>query len=144
MHLGSVLAVERWNSIVTQAANDWGVPAEWIKAVIEVESSGNPNAYNPADPGGARGLMQIIASTARAYGVEDLAELFDPVVNIAVGTHLLSDLRRRYGDDFRRVYSAYNSGGPDKWTWSEQVAANVARALSALEGYAGQAVETAG
>jgi len=143
-YLGGPSAVEQWNPIVNQAAADWGVPVEWIKAVIQVESGGNPDAFNRSDPGGSRGLMQISGPTARAYGVEDLDTLFDPVLNIAVGTHLLSDLRRSYGDDFRRVYSAYNSGGPDKWTWSAQVAANVERALGALAGYAGEVFEQAG
>lgn len=121
-----------FDSIIESAASFWDVPESWIRAVIQVESSWNPNAYNPNDPGGARGLMQITGPTARAYGVTDLSTLFDPAVNIGVGTQLLADLRRSYGDNFQRVYSAYNSGNPDLWLTSNQVAANVLRAVAAL------------
>lgn len=121
-----------FDAIIAGAASKWSVPEEWISAVIQTESSGNPMAFNPNDPGGARGLMQITAPTARSYGVVDLNKLFDPAYNIEVGTHLLHDLISRYGMDFRRVYSAYNSGNPDLWQTSSEVAANVARALSNL------------
>lgn len=121
-----------FDDIITQAADSWSVPESWIRAVIQVESGWNPNAYNPNDPDGARGLMQIIGPTARAYGIVDLSSLYDPVINIAVGTHLLSDLRNQYGNDFQRVYSAYNSGNPDLWQTSSEVAGNVARAMAAL------------
>jgi soluble lytic murein transglycosylase-like protein len=117
---------------IQTSANRYGVPVSWVQAVISVESNWNPNAYNANDPGGARGLMQIIEPTARAYGVTDLSTLFDPTVNIDVGTHLLGDLRQRYGDDFQAVYSAYNSGSATLWQTSAQVAANVEKAVEAL------------
>lgn len=117
---------------ISQAAAKWGVPETWIQAVIQTESSWNTNAYNANDPGGARGLMQVIASTARAYGVTDLSSLFIPSVGIDVGTHLLHDLRQSYGEDFQRVYSAYNSGKPDLWQTSAQVAAHVQTAMANL------------
>ncbi len=119
-----------YDDLIAAASAKWGVPQSWIGGVIQRESSFNANAYNPNDPGGARGLMQIIAATAHAYGVTDLSTLFDPAVNIDVGTHLLSDLRVNYGDDFQRVYSAYNSGKPDAYLTSSEVATNVAAAVS--------------
>ncbi len=82
--------------------------------------------------------MQISRATALAYGVVNVDTLFDPAVNIDIGTHLLSDLRASYGDDFRAVYSAYNSGSAAAWQTSAQVFANVQRALSALADYASQ------
>ena len=127
-----------FESFIDASSREYGVPVSWIQAVIQTESSWNPNAYNASDPGGARGLMQIIAATARAYGVTNLSDLFDPATNIDIGTHLLSDIAQGLhvinwdSADFRRVYSAYNSGNPDKWETSSQVAANVQRALGAL------------
>lgn len=125
-----------FDALIQDASLRYGVGSDWIRAVIDVESNFNPDAFNPNDPGGAYGLMQIIAATARGYGVTDLSTLFDPAVNIDVGTHLLSDLQALYGKDFRRVYSAYNSGDPDAWETSSEVRANVQRALEALGRYA--------
>lgn len=118
--------------IISGAASRYNVPESWIRAVIDVESGWNPEAFNPNDPGGAWGLMQIIASTARGYGITDLSTLFDPAVNIDIGTHLIHDIGET---DFRRMYSAYNSGDPDLWETSSEVAANVQRALEALGRY---------
>lgn len=116
------------------AAARYNVPSSWVRAVIETESSWNPNAHNASDPTGAYGLMQILYRTAQALGYSGPPEgLYDPALNIDLGTKLLGQLRQSYGDDFRRVYSAYNSGKPDLWQTSTQVATNVGRALTALE-----------
>ncbi len=120
---------------ISAASAAWGIPISWIQAVIQTESSWNPQAFNASDPGGARGLMQIIGPTASAYGVTDLETLFDPAVNIDIGTHLLHDIRGRVGDDVQAIYSAYNSGSPTKYLTSSEVAANVARFVANLETY---------
>src|SRR5215468_9300352 len=99
---------------INRASATWGIPVPWIQAVIATESNWNANAYNASDPGGARGLMQIIGPTAQGYGVVDLDTLFIPSVNIDLGTHLLADIRARVGDDVSAIYSAYNSGDPNK------------------------------
>ncbi len=121
-----------FEDFIRASAQQWNVPEAWIGAVIQAESSWNPNAWNQSDPGGSRGLMQISGPTATAYGVLNPQALFDPALNIDVGTHLLHDLRSSYGDDLRRVYSAYNSGKPDLYLTSSQVANNVERVLAAL------------
>ncbi len=120
-----------YDDLIAAASQKWSVPDWWIAGVIQAESSWNPNAVNLSDPGGSRGLMQISGPTAHAYGISDLSTLFDPAVNIDVGTHLLSDLRSSYGDDLRRVYSAYNSGKADLYLTSSEVANNVERVLAA-------------
>lgn len=130
-----------FDEIINAAASTYNVPVPWIQAVIETESSWNPDAYNPNDPSGAWGLMQILFTTAKGLGYGGTAEgLFDPETNINLGSKLLGMLRDRYGDDFRRVYSAYNSGNPDLWETSSQVGANVRRALTALQKWIDAAV----
>src|SRR5436190_17055569 len=128
--------------IISTAAYWYDVPVPWIRAVIDVESGWNATAYrfeakiNDA----SYGLMQLLYRTAQGLGFTGQPEdLYDPAVNIDLGARLLGQLRARYGDDFRRVYSAYNSGRPDLWETSAQVAANVARALKALAKYLTQA-----
>jgi soluble lytic murein transglycosylase-like protein len=128
---------------IQQAAVAHSVPAIWIKAVIETESNWDPEAYRaePQINDASYGLMQLLSSTARGLGFNGPVEqLFIPAVNIPLGTKLLGQHRRKYGDDFRRVYSAYNSGRPDLYLTSTQVAANVKRAVDALETYAAEAV----
>lgn len=132
-----------FDSEISSAAYSYSVPESWIRAVIQVESNWNPNAFNPNDPGGSRGLMQISGPTAHAYGVTDLDQLFDPLYNISIGSRILSDLRSRFGDDFRAVYSAYNSGSGTLWQTSAQVADHVSKALAALANWTDTAVDWA-
>lgn len=129
-----------FDDIIATMAARYGVPPAWIYAVIEVESAFDPNAYRaePKISDASYGLMQLLSRTARGLGFEgDVSGLFEPAVNIELGTKLLGQLRASYGDDFQRVYSAYNSGNPDKWETSSEVAAHVARAVSALQHWVG-------
>jgi soluble lytic murein transglycosylase-like protein len=124
-----------FDGLISASSARWSVPFAWIKAVIGTESNFDPEAYR-ADPrigDASYGLMQLLSRTAAGLGFRgDPAELFDPALNIELGTELLSQLRGSYGDDFRRVYSAYNSGNPDRWETSSEVARNVNRALDWL------------
>lgn len=125
-----------YDAEISQASQQYQVPEEWIRAVIETESSWNPNAYkyeakiNDA----SYGLMQILGKTAIGLGFEGdvYNDLYDPALNIDLGTMDLAQLIRSYGTDFRRVYSAYNSGNPDLWQTSQEVAAHVANAVNNL------------
>ena len=80
-----------------------GVPAELLKAVCIAESRMNPNAVSPA---GARGLMQIIPSTARALGVTDS---FDPTQSITGGATYLAKQVETFGS-YPLAVAAYNAG----------------------------------
>lgn len=120
---------------IQQASQTHQVPVSWIQAVIETESSWNTKAYRaePRINDASYGLMQLLYKTAAGLGYTGTPQgLYDPATNIELGTKLLAQLRAQHGDDFRRVYSAYNSGSPDMWQRSTQVAANVARAVDNL------------
>jgi soluble lytic murein transglycosylase-like protein len=58
--------------------------------------------------------------------------LFDPETNINLGVKLIGQLRRMYGEDVQRVYSAYNSGKPDLYLTSSDVAQHVNNLLANL------------
>ena len=80
-----------------------GLDADLIKAVIYVESAGNPRAVSPK---GAAGLMQLMPGTAAELGLEDL---FDPELNIASGTRYLRSLLDRFHSVELALW-AYNAG----------------------------------
>lgn len=125
-----------FDSEIRAAGLRYNVPEVWIRAVIATESNWDPNAFRaePAINDASRGLMQVLLKTARGLGYTGAADgLFDPATSIDLGSKLLGDLRRRYGDDARRIYSAYNSGRPDLWETSSQVRANVERFVRNLE-----------
>ena len=64
---------------ILRAAQTYKVDAALIRAIIFAESNYNPQAVSRA---GARGLMQLMPTTARWLGVEDP---FDPELNIDGG-----------------------------------------------------------
>ena len=95
-----------YHEFVLAAASRYGLDAELISSVIEVESNFNPNAISAKN---ARGLMQLLPETAARLGVKDI---FDPKENIDAGTHYLHDLLQLYNNDLTLALAAYNAG-PD-------------------------------
>jgi soluble lytic murein transglycosylase-like protein len=95
---------KRFDAIIKTAATRYGVQEGLIKAVIKMESNFNPKAVSRA---GARGLMQLMPSTAAGLGVKDS---FDPEQNIMAGTRFLQELLKKYGGDLDSTLAAYNWG----------------------------------
>ncbi len=75
-----------------------------MHSVIRAESNYNPAAVSPK---GAQGLMQLIPSTARRFGVTDT---FDAAENIEGGVRYLRFLLDYYHDDYTKSIAAYNAG----------------------------------
>jgi soluble lytic murein transglycosylase-like protein len=89
---------------IYDAADKYFICPELIMAIVETESSGDPNAQN----GSCIGLMQVSApfhqERMERLGVTDLR---DPAGNILVGTDYLAELAARY-DDLPVVLMLYN------------------------------------
>lgn len=87
-----------------QAAKQTDLDVDLLKAVVEVESGGNSSAVSGA---GAKGLMQLIDSTAKELGVQDS---FDPHQNALGGATYLKKQLQRFGGNLRLALAAYNAG----------------------------------
>ena len=85
-------------------AAEHSLPPQLIHSVIKVESNYNPHAVSNK---GALGLMQLIPSTARRFGVNDV---FNPVQNIEGGAKYLRYLLDLYGEYYPLALAAYNAG----------------------------------
>ncbi|HEY0846579.1 MAG TPA: lytic transglycosylase domain-containing protein [Noviherbaspirillum sp.] len=90
--------------LVQRAAQNHGLHAALLKAIIEVESGFNARARSPK---GAIGLMQVMPATAARYGHFDL---YSPEQNVDVGARYLRDLLNMFKGDVRLAVAAYNAG----------------------------------
>lgn len=89
---------------VQEAAAKYNIPAAYIRAVIDTESSGDPRAFSTA---GARGLMQLKAGAQADTGTMDP---YDPRQNIMGGTAYLRMQLDRFGGNMAKALMAYRVG----------------------------------
>jgi soluble lytic murein transglycosylase len=93
-----------------------------VLALIRQESMFDPSARSHAD---ARGLMQLLPSTAEQVALSrgrhfDVQSLYEPDVNIALGTAHFLDLLDRYGGDAIKALAAYNGGVDAVTKWEHR------------------------
>lgn len=96
--------LEHYESIIIEAAERHGLDSSLIKAVIASESAGNANAHSNKN---AKGLMQLIDSTATAMGVNDV---WNPRDNILGGTKYLKQMLQKFDGDLKLALASYNAG----------------------------------
>ena len=100
--------------------NATSISKTFAMAISRQESAWNPQAQSSAN---ARGLMQLLPSTAKATASHaklpytDDAELFKPLNNILLGTAYLAELNAKYPNNRILIASAYNAGEHrvEKW-----------------------------
>lgn len=99
--------------IIEKTAREYDLDPLLVHAVIQVESAFNVNAVSPK---GAEGLMQLIPSTARRFGVRNS---FNAEENIRGGVRYLKHLSQLFNNDLRLTLAAYNAGegAVSKYNW---------------------------
>jgi soluble lytic murein transglycosylase-like protein len=90
--------------VVNSASAAYHLDPDLVNSVIHAESGFNSHAVSPK---GARGLMQLMPSTADTLGVNDA---FDPQENVGGGSRYLRELLERYNFDLVKALAAYNAG----------------------------------
>ncbi len=107
---------------VLKEARTHKLPPELVWGVIRQESAFNRRAVSRS---GARGLMQLMPATARevarklGLALDDAEALFDPALNIALGSAYLAELEARFGQRPALIAAAYNAGPNRVQRWLE-------------------------
>ena len=91
-------------ALVDNIAATHEVDPALVRAVMKTESNFNRYAVSPK---GAMGLMQLIPTTGRRYGVRDF---FDPQQNIDAGVRYLKFLLQKFNGNLDLSLAAYNAG----------------------------------
>lgn len=93
-----------YDPVIADVAARYRVDKSLVKAVIRTESGFQPQAISPK---GARGLMQLMPTTASMHGVRNIHE---PSENIEGGVQHLRMLLDRYKENVVLALAAYNAG----------------------------------
>jgi len=89
---------------VAAYARHYNVPAKFVRAIVEQESSWRPF---PVSSKGAAGLMQLMPLTAARLGVRDRCNIGE---NVSGGVRYLAWLMRKFSGDLRLAAAAYLAG----------------------------------
>lgn len=107
---------------VEKYAKEYDIDKLYIYAIIKAESNFNEKANSQS---GAKGLMQIMDSTAKdiakTIGInnEEEFDLYNPSINIMLGTKYFSDLLKEYNGNIDLALAAYNAGKGNIKKWIE-------------------------
>lgn len=100
-------SVDRFAEFIEEASARFTLPACWIRAVMQVESSGDVHAISSR---GAMGLLQLMPGTwvelSVRYGLG--LDPFDPRDNILAGSGYLKEMYDRFGT--AGFLAAYHAG----------------------------------
>jgi soluble lytic murein transglycosylase len=112
----------RYADIVAKHAKNAGLDTPLVLSLIRQESAFKPNARSSAN---ARGLMQLLPSTARETAAAarltraQAENLYDPEINIRLGTTYFAAMLKRHGRP-ELALAAYNAGGARVARWSKE------------------------
>lgn len=97
----------RHEQTIAAVARHYGLEPALLKALVAVESSFNDKARSPAN---ARGLTQVLPSTARDVGLQDPeTNLYQAELGLAAGAAYLRQMWFEFRD-WQLALAAYNAG----------------------------------
>ena len=101
-----------WRPYIREAASRFGVPEQWVRAVMRQESGGHQYLHGQltTSSAGAMGLMQVMPATydglRQRYALG--SDPYDPRDNIMAGTAYIREMYDRFGSP--GFLAAYNAG----------------------------------
>ena len=113
----------KYKEYAEKYAEEYGVDELLIYAIIKSESNFKENSTSSS---GAVGLMQLMEETAKeaAQKIEDKYiskdELYNPELNIKLGTYYFSELLQKYDGNIELALIAYNAGTGNVANWIEK------------------------
>ncbi len=102
----------KYDKLIDEASKHFDVDAALVSAVIKAESDYNPREVSNK---GARGLMQLMPSTALRFGVTNS---FDPEANVYGGVRYLHWLLQTFDGNADLAVAAYNAGEGAVWKYN--------------------------
>lgn len=105
---------------VLASARNAGVDPAWAFAIIRAETAWQTDAQSGAN---ARGLMQLLPGTAKLVAqrsglpYDGADSLYDPAINIPLGTQYLANLAMRFDGSPWLASAAYNAGPVNAQRW---------------------------
>jgi soluble lytic murein transglycosylase len=112
-----------WADLVFEQSARYSVDPLLLLAVMRQESSFDPRAQSPAQ---ARGLTQVVPSTAQAIAARlgreyfDLRDLFKPAVSLEFGSWYLAQLLKEWDGRPIHALAAYNAGSGNVTRWQQR------------------------
>jgi len=112
-----------WDS-VQEKTQERGIDPYLVLALIRQESLFDARARSPA---AALGLMQLIPPTAARVAKQiglpapSQEKLFEPELNLTLGTQYLKDLLERYSNNWFKAIAAYNAGEAAVDRWEKEI-----------------------
>ena len=114
-----------YQDYISKASARYSVDPYLVAAVIECESNWNSDAESYR---GAQGLMQLMPPTAQwvaelhslPFDAEEPQSLYDPELNIYLGSYYLAWLLERFQQQKVEALAAYNAGQHQVDEWLER------------------------
>ncbi len=108
---------------ISEASERFNIKKEYVYSIIRQESAFNTKARSFAD---AFGLMQVIPKKAQELSKKlkvpyrRLNDLYNPAVNVPIGTAILKDNLDRYSGNFVTSTASYNAGDTPVKRWLKE------------------------
>ena len=109
-----------YQTLIKKYSEKYDVDPYLVAAIINVESKFDKNAVSNKN---ARGLMQIAPITGKWASEElniddfDVEDLFDPELNIMIGSWYLNILSQEFDNNLQLILAAYNAGSGNVVRW---------------------------
>lgn len=109
-----------YKNLILKHSKEYEIDPYLVASVINVESKYDKNAVSIKD---ARGLMQIGPQTGQwaseVLGIDNYTPelLYDPDINIRIGTWYLNTLFKEFNGNMQLVLASYNAGSGNVRKW---------------------------